>query len=136
MNDSWFKNSPNQNQKKLHDVYLKQAKYKLKKSHGQDFLNLPCSHYKLHQTNRFITTEATQSSCAIETDFHRMTATVMKASFRKLKPKVIHYKNSFKWRVTVSGELMFVESYDNCDVTNTITLLLSRHKAISHYDFR
>ena len=37
-----------------------------------------------------------QSSRAIETglsDFHRMTVTVMKASFRKLKPKVIHYRN-------------------------------------------
>ena len=37
-----------------------------------------------------------QSSCAIETglsDFHRMTVTVMKASFRKLKPKVIHHRN-------------------------------------------
>ena len=31
---------------------------------------------------------------------------------------------SFKWRVTVSGELMFLESYDNCDVKNTVTLLL------------
>ena len=33
-------------------------------------------------------------------------------------------ENSFKWRVTVSGELMFLESYGNCDVTNTVTLLL------------
>ena len=32
--------------------------------------------------------------------------------------------SSFKWRVTVSGELMFLESYGNCDVTNTVTLLL------------
>ena len=30
---------------------------------------------------------------------------------------------SFKWRVTVSGELMFLDSYDNCDVTNAVTLL-------------
>ena len=37
-----------------------------------------------------------QNSCAIETglsDFHRMTVTVMKASIRKLKLKVIHYRN-------------------------------------------
>ena len=37
-----------------------------------------------------------QSSCAIETglsDFHRLTVTVMKAFLRKLKPKVIHYRN-------------------------------------------
>ena len=36
------------------------------------------------------------SSCAMETDLsdiHRMTVTVMKASFQKLKPKVIHYWN-------------------------------------------
>ena len=33
-------------------------------------------------------------------------------------------KSSFKWRVTVSGELMFLDSYSNCDVTNTVTLLL------------
>ena len=32
--------------------------------------------------------------------------------------------SSFKWRVTVSGELMFLGSYDNCDVKNTVTLLL------------
>ena len=32
-------------------------------------------------------------------------------------------KSSFKWRVTVSGEL-FLESYGNCHVTNTVTLLL------------
>ena len=43
--------------------------------------------------------------------------------------------SSFKWRVTVSGELMFLESYGNCDVTNTVTLLLWRHKTIFHYDF-
>ena len=29
----------------------------------------------------------------------------------------------FEWRVMVSGELMFLESYGNCDVTNTVTLL-------------
>ena len=28
--------------------------------------------------------------------------------------------SSFKWRVTVSGELMFLESYGNCDVTNIL----------------
>ena len=27
---------------------------------------------------------------------------------------------SFKWRVAVSGELMFLESYNNCDVINTV----------------
>ena len=32
--------------------------------------------------------------------------------------------SSFKWRVTVSGELIFLESCGNCDVTNTVTLLL------------
>ena len=36
----------------------------------------------------------------------------------------------------VSGELMFLESYGNCDVTNTVALLLRRQKTISHYDFR
>ena len=34
------------------------------------------------------------------------------------------FTSSVKWRVTVSGELMFLESYGNCDVTNTVTLLL------------
>ena len=34
------------------------------------------------------------------------------------------YKNLFKWKVMVSGELMFLESYDNCDVTNTVILVL------------
>ena len=33
-------------------------------------------------------------------------------------------QSSFKWRVTVSGELMFLESYGDCDVTNTVTFLL------------
>ena len=29
-----------------------------------------------------------------------------------------------KWRVTVSGELMFLEIYGNCDVTITVNLRL------------
>ena len=33
-------------------------------------------------------------------------------------------KSSSKWRVTVSGELMILDSYGNCDVTITVTLLL------------
>ena len=37
--------------------------------------------------------------------------------------------------LTMSGQLMFLESYGNCDVTITVTLLLRRHKIISHYDF-
>ena len=32
--------------------------------------------------------------------------------------------SSSKWRVMVSGELMFLESYGKCDVTITVTLLL------------
>ena len=32
--------------------------------------------------------------------------------------------SSFKWRVTVSGELMFLESYGSCNITNTVTPLL------------
>ena len=38
-------------------------------------------------------------------------------------------------KVTVSGELMFLDNYCICDVTNTVTLHLWRHKTISHYDF-
>ena len=37
-----------------------------------------------------------QSSCVIETglpDFHKMTVAVMKASFQKMKPKIITYRN-------------------------------------------
>ena len=41
-----------------------------------------------------------------------------------LKLIVENLTSSFKWRVTVSGELMFLESYGNCDVTNTLTFLL------------
>ena len=44
-------------------------------------------------------------------------------------------KSSFKWRITVSVELIFLESYGYYDVTNTVTLLLWRHKTISYYDF-
>ena len=32
----------------------------------------------------------------------------------------LEWLSSSKWRVTVSGELMFLESYDNCDVTITV----------------
>ena len=32
-------------------------------------------------------------------------------------------KSSFKWRITVSIELIFLESYGYYDVTNTVTLL-------------
>ena len=35
----------------------------------------------------------------------------------------------------VSEELMFLESYGNRDVTNTVTLILWRHKTISYYNF-
>ena len=37
---------------------------------------------------------------------------------------VIVPSSSSKWRVKVSGELMFLESYGNCDVLITVTLLL------------
>ena len=36
---------------------------------------------------------------------------------------------SFKWRVTVSGELMFLENYGNCDVTNTVSLMTSQNNS-------
>ena len=46
--------------------------------------------------------------------------------------------SSSKWRVTVSGELMFLERYGNCDVKITVTLLLDVTKqffiAISNKD--
>ena len=35
---------------------LKQVKNKLKKSYGNDFFNLLCSHYKLHQVGPLHTT--------------------------------------------------------------------------------
>ena len=42
-----------------------------------------------------------------------------------MPPDRFHWDMSlFRWRVTVSGELMFWESYGNRDVTNTITLFL------------
>ena len=44
-------------------------------------------------------------------------------------------KSSFKWGVIVSGELMFLENSGNCDITNTVALLLWRHQTISHYNF-
>ena len=37
-----------------------------------------------------------QSSCVVETslsDFHRMTITVMKTTFKKFQPKIIHYRD-------------------------------------------
>ena len=37
-----------------------------------------------------------QSSCVVETglsDFHRMTVTVMKATFKKFEPRIIHYRD-------------------------------------------
>ena len=45
--------------------------------------------------------------------------------------------SSSKWRVTVSGELMFLESYGNFDVTNTVTLLTKEFLVTisdKHYD--
>ena len=41
----------------------------------------------------------------------------------------------FKWGVTVSEELMFLEIYSNCGVTNAVILLLCGHKIICHCDF-
>ena len=43
--------------------------------------------------------------------------------------------SSFKRKVTVSGDLMFLESCGHYDVKNTVTLFSWRHKTISHYDF-
>ena len=40
------------------------------------------------------------------------------------KKYVIRLLSLSKWRVTVSGELMFLESYRNCDATIIVTLLL------------
>ena len=37
-----------------------------------------------------------QNSCVVETglsDFHKMVVTVMKTSYRKSQPKIIHYRN-------------------------------------------
>ena len=34
-----------------------------------------------------------QNSCAIETDFHKMIVTVMKASYRKIEPRTINYRD-------------------------------------------
>ena len=39
----------------LYDAFLKQVKNGLKESHGKGFLDLPCSHYKLHQAGSFTT---------------------------------------------------------------------------------
>ena len=39
-----------------------------------------------------------QSSCGVETglsDFHRMTVTVVKTTFKKFQPRIIHYKDKF-----------------------------------------
>ena len=44
----------------------------------------------------------------------------------------VNHDSSFKYRVAVSRQLMFLESYGNCDVTNTVTLILWRHKTISN----
>ena len=54
---------------------------------------------------------------------------------RLLKTIRVSRKSSFKWRVTVSEELMFLESYSICDVTNTVTFLLWRRKTIFCYGF-
>ena len=60
----------------------------------------------------------------------------MKTFFKKMKYRFLiestpflFYKNyinqsSSEWRVTVSGDLMSLESYCICDVTNTVTLHL------------
>ena len=78
--------------------------------------NLQCTDITLKNSQRSF-----QISYAIETslsDFHRMTVTVMKASFRKLKPKIINYRNYKRfcnksyWNelVTEFSKLFFKES--------------------------
>ena len=44
-------------------------------------------------------------------------------------PRLI--RSSFKWRVTVSGELMFLESYGYCDVKNTVTAFMTARNNFS-----
>ena len=47
----------------------------------------------------------------------------------------MNYDIATQCGVCLSGEFMFLESYGNYDVTNTVTLLLWHHKTSSHYDF-
>ena len=48
---------------------------------------------------------------------------IQSASKKHARARVCVWSSS-KWRVTLSGELMFLESYSNCDVLITVTLLL------------
>ena len=78
-----------------------------------------------------------QSSCAIETglsDFHKMTVTVMKASFQKLKPRVINYRkyssfSSEKYREDLVRELSEVNFKDNSisQFLETCVNVLNKH---------
>ena len=58
-----------------------------------------------------------QSSCAIETglsDFHKMTITVMKTNFQKLKPKLIYYRDySMFYKDKFRKELLSKLSMEN-----------------------
>ena len=50
---------------------------------------------------------------------------IQSASKKRTRARVcVCVWSSSKWRVTLSGELMFLESYSNCDVLITVTLLL------------
>ena len=48
---------------------------------------------------------------------------IQSASKKRTRARACVWSSS-KWRVTLSGELMFLESYSNCDVLITVTLLL------------
>ena len=60
-------------------------------------------------------------SCVIETglsDFHRMTITVMKATFEKLQPRVVNYRDykyfeNCRFRADLLSELIKVDIEEN-----------------------
>ena len=51
-----------------------------------------------------------QNSCVFETslsDFHKMTVTILKASFQRLQPRVINYRDNRRFQNDVfKGELL------------------------------
>ena len=55
---------------------------------------------------------------------HFVIANLKKLRILDKNPGIISLTSLFNWRVTVSGQLMFLESYGNCDVTYKLTLLL------------
>ena len=80
-----------------------------------------------------------QNSCVVETglsDFHKMVVTVMKTSYRKSQPKIIHYRNYKNFSNDIfrdSLQKIFPKNLGNSCNQDVDDFLISCNKILDQY---